>query len=71
MYGVFKFLLYLGVVAGIAGFFFPQFADHPQLASLPPETGRYLSFGGLGLVVLGLIGRTATKPDPSQDGSWQ
>jgi hypothetical protein len=63
MYGVFKFLLYLGVVAGIVGFLWPQFADHPSLAGLPPQTGRWLSFGGLGLVVLGLVGRTATKPE--------
>ena len=62
MYGFFKFVLYLGVVAGIVGFLYPQVSDHPALASLPPESGRYLSFGGLGLIVLGLIGRTATKP---------
>ncbi len=69
MYGVFKFLLYLGVVAGIAGFLWPQYSDHPSLASLPAETGRYLSFGGLGLVILGLIGRTATKPE--NDVEWK
>jgi hypothetical protein len=62
MYGFFKFILYLGVVAGAAGFFYPQFSDHPALAGVPAEAGRWLSFGGLGLIVLGLIGRTATWP---------
>ena len=62
MFAVFKFILFLGVVAGFAGFFWPQLAEHPSLAGLPIETGRYLSFGGLGLIVLGLIGRSATRP---------
>lgn len=71
MYSVFKFILYLGVVAGLVGFLWPQFGDHPALQGLPPETPRYLSFGGLGLVVLGLIGRSATRPAESSTGEWQ
>lgn len=67
MYGVFKFILYLGVVAGIAGLLWPQFGDHPALQGLPPQVPRYLSLGGLGLVVLGLIGRTATRPAPTSE----
>jgi len=62
MFAMFKFIMYLGVVAGLAGFLWPQFGDHPSLQGLPPETPRYLSFGGLGLIVLGLIGRSATRP---------
>ncbi len=64
MYGFFKFLMYLGLVAGLAGFFWPQFSDYPAIvnANLPPQTPQYLSFGGLGLIVLGLIGRSATRP---------
>ncbi|MBL4686821.1 MAG: hypothetical protein JKY37_19645 [Nannocystaceae bacterium] len=71
MYGVFKFLLYLGVVAGLAGWLWPQFGDHPALQTLPPLTPRYLSFGGLGLVVLALAGRSATKPPASGTGEWE
>ncbi|MCA9653084.1 MAG: hypothetical protein H6712_21940 [Myxococcales bacterium] len=73
MYGFFKFLLYLGVAAGLAGFLLPRLADHPAVvdADLPPELPRWLSFGGLGLIVLGLVGRTATKPEPSQDAEWK
>jgi hypothetical protein len=63
MHGFFKFVLYFGVVAGLLGFFLPQFADHPTVAGLPAETSRWLSFGGLGLVVLGLIGSTATRKE--------
>jgi hypothetical protein len=64
MYGFFKFLLYLGVVAGITGFVLPRVADHPAVvgANLPPEAPRYLGFGGLALVVIGLVGRMATRP---------
>jgi len=62
MYAFFKFLLYFGVVAGIAGFLYPQYGDHPALAGAPPNTQWYLSFGGLGLVIIGLIGRSATRP---------
>jgi hypothetical protein len=67
MYGFFKFLLYLGVVAGIAGFLLPQFADHPSVAKLPPEAPTWLSYGGLGLVVIGLIGRMATRPPETSE----
>lgn len=64
MYGFFKFLLYLGVVAGIAGFVLPRVADHPAVvdADLPPEAPKWLSYGGLGLIIVGLVGRMATRP---------
>lgn len=64
MYGFFKFVLYLGVVAGIAGFVLPRVADHPAVvdANLPPEAPKYLSYGGLALIVIGLAGRMATRP---------
>jgi len=73
MYGFFKFLLYLGVVAGIAGFVLPRVADHPAVvkANLPPEAPQWLSYGGLALVVLGLVGRMATKPSESQTAEWK
>lgn len=69
MYGLFKFVMYLGVLAGLAGFLWPRFADHPAIveAALPIETPQYLSFGGLGLVILGLIGRSATRPEPTAE----
>lgn len=63
MSGFFKFVLYLGVVASLAGFALPYFADHPAAASLPPGSKDYLAFGGLGLIVLGLIGRSATRKE--------
>ena len=65
MFGFFKFLMYLGVVLGLAGFAMPYLADVPAIAGLPSQTKTILSFGGLGLIVIGLIGRTATRPDSS------
>jgi hypothetical protein len=65
VFGFFKFLMYLGVVLGLAGFAMPYLADVPAIAGLPPVTKAILSFGGLGLIVVGLIGRTATRPDSS------
>lgn len=66
MFTFFKFVMYLGVVASLAGFALPYFWDHPTLASLPPNTKDILSFGGLGLIVIGLIGRTATRKNTSE-----
>jgi len=73
MYGFFKFVLYLGVVAGFAGFVLPRVADHPAVAkaNLPPEAPQYLSFGGLGLIVIGLAGRMATRPSESDTAEWK
>ncbi|MFO0633185.1 MAG: hypothetical protein U0168_10070 [Nannocystaceae bacterium] len=62
MFAVFKFVMYTGVVMGLAGFAMPYLHDVPAIASLPPVTKQVLSFGGLGLIVVGLIGRTATRP---------
>jgi hypothetical protein len=66
VFGVFKFLLYLGVVMGLAGFLMPYLSDVPAVAGLPSITKTILSFGGLGLIVIGLIGRTATRPEQSE-----
>ncbi len=63
MFGFFKFVMYLGVVMGLAGFALPYFYDAPWAEKLPPYTKEILSFGGLGLIVLGLVGRTATRPE--------
>jgi hypothetical protein len=73
MYGFFKFVLYLGVVASIAGFVLPRVADHPAVvdANLPPDAPRYLSYGGLALVLIGLVGRMATRPPESETGEWK
>lgn len=62
MFGFFKFVMYTGVAMGLAGFAMPYFHDIPAIASLPPITKTILSFGGLGLILVGLIGRTATRP---------
>lgn len=71
MSGFFKFVLYLGVLAGLAGFALPRMADNPTVASanLPPEAPRYLSFGGLGLIVVGLVGRMVTRREP--EAEWK
>lgn len=64
MAGVFKFILYLGVLLGLAAFVKPSLdAYSPFVANLPPLTTKVLSFGGLALIVLGLVGRTATHKD--------
>ncbi|MBC8069983.1 MAG: hypothetical protein IAG13_16720, partial [Deltaproteobacteria bacterium] len=55
-------VMYLGVVLGLAGFAIPYLNDVPAIASLPPITKSVLSFGGLALIVIGLVGRTATRP---------
>jgi hypothetical protein len=62
VFGFFKFVMYLGVAMGLAGFALPYFYDVPAVASLPPVTKPILSFGGLALIVIGLVGRTATRP---------
>ncbi len=66
MFTFFKFVMYFGVVASLAGFALPYFWDHPALTSLPPNTKDILSFGGLGLIVIGLIGRTATRKETTE-----
>ena len=64
MAGFFKFVLYLGVIAGLVGFAWPYLgAEVPALANMPPQAPRYLSFGGLGLIIIGLIGRSFTKTE--------
>jgi hypothetical protein len=73
MYGFFKFVLYLGVVAGIGGFVLPRVADHPAVvgANLPPDAPKYLSYGGLALIILGFVGRMATRPPESDTAEWK
>lgn len=66
MFTFFKFVMYTGVAMGLAGFAMPYLHDVPAIASLPPVAKSVLSFGGLGLIVVGLVGRTATRP--SDDG---
>jgi hypothetical protein len=63
MFGFFKLVMYIGVAMGLAGFAMPYFHDVPAISSLPPITKNILSFGGLGFIVVGLIGRTATRPN--------
>lgn len=64
---VFKFVLYLGVVVGLAGFAIGSFQNEAFVQRASEAVGSYallkqiLSFGGLGLIVLGLIGRSATR----------
>ena len=67
MSSVFKFLLYLGVAVGLAGFALGSFQNEDLVKQAADAVGSYerlqqiLSFGGLGLIVLGLIGRSATR----------
>lgn len=61
MSGFFKFVLYLGVAMALISFLLPMFAEEPWIAQVPPQTKRILSFGGLALIVLGLVGRTFTR----------
>ena len=67
MSAVFKFVLYLGVVVGLAGFAIGSFQNEPLVKQASEAVGSYallqqiLSFGGLGLIILGLIGRSATR----------
>jgi hypothetical protein len=67
MSSVFKFLLYLGVAVGLVGFVLGSFQNEPIVKEAAAAVGSYallkqiLSFGGLGLIVIGLIGRSATR----------
>ncbi len=67
MSAVFKFLLYLGVAVGLAGFALSSFQNEDLVKQAAAAVGGYerlqqiLSFGGLGLIVIGLIGRSATR----------
>ncbi len=67
MSSVFAFILYLGVAAGLAGFAVPSFANESFVQSAADAVGglatlkQILSFGGLGLIVIGLVGRSATR----------
>ncbi|MCR9165596.1 MAG: hypothetical protein ACE37F_00290 [Nannocystaceae bacterium] len=67
MSSVFKFVLYLGVAVGLLGFVIGSFQSEPIVEKAVAAVGSYallrqiLSFGGLGLIVIGLIGRSATR----------
>lgn len=64
---VFKILLYLGVALGLAGFFLGSFQNESFVQDVAAAVGGYdqlkqiLSFGGVGLILVGLVGRTATR----------
>jgi len=62
MSGLFKFVLYLGVALGLAAYAMP-YIDHPMLRELPAESRTYLSYAGLGLIILGFVGRLFTKKE--------
>ena len=67
MSSVFKFLLYLGVAVGLAGFAVGSFQNEDLVKEAAAAVGGYgrlrqiFSFGGLGLIIIGLIGRSATR----------
>ncbi len=61
MFAFFKFVMYLGVLMGLVGFAM-AYVKIPALDGLPPMTQQILSFGGLGLIVVGLVGRQLTRP---------
>lgn len=61
MAGFFKFLLYLGVAMALLAFLMPMFADQPWTTALPADSKRILSFGGLALIVIALVGRSFTR----------
>lgn len=64
---VFKFVLYLGVAAGLAGFALDSIQNESVVQDTAAAVGglgrlhQILSFGGLGLIVIGLVGRSATR----------
>ncbi len=63
MSSLFKSIMYFGVLMSLAGFAYPYVQTEPAIANLdlPTETKNVLAFGGLGLIVLGLIGRSFTR----------
>jgi len=63
MAGFFKFVLYLGVAMGLLSFMMPMFYDQPWVTQLPPQTKGILSFGGLGLIIVGLVGRSFVRTE--------
>lgn len=69
MAGMFRVLLYLGVLMGLAGYLHPYWPQSPALAQLPQELPLYLSYGGLGLILIGGVGRSLTRRPP--EGEWR
>jgi hypothetical protein len=62
VYGFLKVVMYVGVAAGLVAFFFPIDDDALGLR-LPYSANNILAFGGLGLIVVGYVGRQLTKPE--------
>jgi hypothetical protein len=60
--GFLKFIMYFGVAMGLVGYLYP--IDDARVGlDLPYRINQILSFGGLGLIVIGFIGRQVTKPE--------
>lgn len=62
MRGFLKFIMYLGVAMGLVAYFYP-IDDSRVGLDLPYRLNQILAFGGLGLIVIGFVGRQITKPE--------
>ena len=62
MYGFLKLVMYLGVAMGLVAFVYP-IDDSRVGLDLPYRINDILAVGGLGLIVIGFIGRQVTKPE--------
>ncbi|MCA9636383.1 MAG: hypothetical protein KC420_10190 [Myxococcales bacterium] len=63
MRDLFTFVLFLGAALLLIGFILPMLSyDSELVRSIPSEAPEYLGYTGMGLMVLGLAGRSATRP---------
>ena len=55
-----KLVMYAGGVVSIVAFALPYWGNQVGGLSIPVEYNRYLTFGGLAMVVIGYLGRRLT-----------
>ncbi|MEZ4384229.1 MAG: hypothetical protein R3A79_23045 [Nannocystaceae bacterium] len=63
MRGLFTGILYFGAALLLAGFILPMLGTEPRfLDSVPSAAPEYLGYSGVALMIVGLAGRSATRP---------
>ncbi len=58
-----KFVMYAGAIISIVAFALPYWDNKPGGVSIPIEYNRYLTWGGLAMVLIGYFGRRVTDPE--------
>ncbi len=71
MRSVLLVFMYVGVVAGLLGFFYEKLTTQLGLHDLPVWTKNALSWGGLALMVLCWFARRLTDAEDTPEGKWE